>query len=82
MILRHKHKDEDTTRAMVRRRVDGLSSREILDWCDNAGTGVALAINDYRKEGAKDSLLDAQNGLIALLGCVEVLLTRDILRAK
>ena len=76
MILQRRHKDDDTTRAMVRRKVDVLSAGEILNWCDAAGTGVATALNDYRREGSIESLIDAQEGLVALLGCLDVLKAR------
>lgn len=68
---------KDDPKSKAYRRMKKVTSIEILDWTDAAGTGVARALSDYRKGPDAAHLLDAEAGLLALLGCVEVLKERD-----
>jgi len=63
-----------TTRAQ--KRVERLSTPEILQWADTAGAGISRALSDYQREGSRDSLEDAYTGLLTMLGVVEELRNR------
>lgn len=60
----------------ARRRLRRLGSADILDWCDQAGSGVFHALDEYRRKSTEDSLLEAEMGLKALLDAVQELLDR------
>lgn len=60
----------------VKRRVDRIPLADVVDWADNAGAGIARAISDYRREGGIESLLEAREAALAMLGCFESLLER------
>lgn len=66
----------DSVRAKAFERMDRLSRTEILDWSDMAGSGVARALQDYRRHETPESLEEARMGLQSLLGCVDVLQKR------
>lgn len=61
----------------ARKRLQRLKTVEILDWCDQAGSGMFRTLDDYRRLGTQESLLEAKIGLEALLDAVEELLERD-----
>ena len=60
----------------ARKRLQRLGKVEILDWCDQAGSGVFRTLDDYRRQGTQESLLEAEMGLEALLDAVQELLDR------
>ncbi len=65
-------------RAKVRRRVERLSTPELLDRADQAGSGMARALQDYRRHGTVESLHEAEQGVVALDAVLEVLLERHV----
>lgn len=67
---------EDPMRAKARRRLEMLPDHEILNWVDAAGSGVAKALDDFRRLRDGDSLREAEQGLAALSGAVDVLTAR------
>lgn len=64
---------EDPARRKARERMTQLPRVEVLDWADQAGSGVAKALDDYRRHNTPESLEDARMGIQALLGVVDVL---------
>jgi len=62
--------------AKARTRVERLPSSEILLWADVAGAGIARALSDHQRDGNRDSLEDAYEGLLTMLGVVEELRAR------
>lgn len=75
-MLRNKQPAEDPVRARARKRLATLPRSEVLDWADQAGTGLAKALDDYRRQGDEISLREAAEGVAALAGAVDALLTR------
>jgi hypothetical protein len=73
---REDNTQHDPARRKARERMSRLPIGEILDWADQAGSGVAKALNDYRRDGTSESLEDARVGLQTLLGVVEELQSR------
>lgn len=67
---------EHPMRSKARTRLEMLPDHEILNWADQAGTGVARALDDFRRLRDADSLRDAEQGLAALAGAVDVLTGR------
>ena len=67
---------EHPMRAKARRRLERLPDHEILNWADQAGSGVAKALDDFRRLRDGDALRDAEQGLAALAGAVDVLSSR------
>jgi hypothetical protein len=69
-------------RARAYGRMRRLSTVDTMNWMDAAGSGVARALDDYRRYGEPDSLNEIRAGLEALLGCVDSLQERDILAPR
>lgn len=69
----------DKTRQKAAQRLGRLSTSEILDWSDQAGTGVAKALMDYRRTGEEACLEEARQGASALQGCLDVLAARGLM---
>ncbi len=67
---------KDRVRAKARRRLAMIKDEEILNWTDNCGTGVVKALDDFRRLGHTDSLLEAAQGVSALAGAVDALRDR------
>jgi hypothetical protein len=61
----------------ARKRLQKLNSDDILNWCDQAGSGVAKGLDDYRRLHQPQSLDEARMGLEVLLEAVDVLRVRD-----
>jgi hypothetical protein len=74
--LRRAPEPQNELKARATRRLSLLDSYAILDWADQAGSGVARALSDYRREGVGYSLEEAKMGLEGLLAGVEILLSR------
>lgn len=55
------------------KRLSRLPTPSVLDWADQAGSGVFKALDDYRRLGTQESLQEARSGLEALLAVVDVL---------
>lgn len=70
-------KADNPIQAKVRKRFERLSTSDILDWADQAGSGVARCLQDYRNYGASESLHEARTGLEGLLTLVDVLQERQ-----
>lgn len=64
----------DKTRERAGARLGRLKSAGILDWADQAGTGIAKALDDYRRLGDRESLLEAAEGVSALAGALDALI--------
>jgi hypothetical protein len=64
-------------RAKVAKRLDRLPSGDVLDWADSVGSGLAKALDDYRKQATPESLLEAHRGAQSLLGVLDVLSKRE-----
>lgn len=64
------------TTSKARARLSRLATPDILNWADQAGSGVAKALDDYRRLGMTESLNEAQMGLETLLDAVEELRSR------
>lgn len=64
---------EHPMRTKSRNRMARLSDIEILNWADQAGTGVAKALDDFRRFKSSDAIREAEEGLAALAGAVDVL---------
>ena len=54
----------------AQRRLAKMPSSDILNWCDQAGSGVARCLDDYRRLDLPESLLEAEMGLTALLDAI------------
>jgi hypothetical protein len=59
------------------KRVRVMSVRELLDWTDVAGSGMARCLMDYRKQQDMASLLEVRNTLITMYALVTELMVRD-----
>lgn len=68
---------DDKVRDKARKRLSRLATPDVLNWADQAGTGIARALDDYRRLGERESLLEAQSGVAALAGVLDLLLQRD-----
>lgn len=77
LLPRRKREDGDSVRAKAKKRLGRLQTVDILNWADQAGSGVAKALDDYRRIGTSESLEEARIGLESLLGLVEVLQERE-----
>lgn len=67
----------DSVRSKARARLGRLKTPEVLNWADQAGSGIAKALDDYRRLGERESLLEAKEGVSALAGVIDVLLSRE-----
>lgn len=61
----------------ARRRVSKMSTRQMLDWADSAGSGMARAIDDYRKDRDVISLEEVRTALVALSAVIDELEARQ-----
>jgi hypothetical protein len=66
-------KEEHDLFETAKRRFGKLPRVEILDWCDQAGSGTARALDDYRRLDMPESVAEAKTGVIALLAAIRVL---------
>lgn len=76
MIFGKAQAKDHRSRQTALKRMARLPNVEIIEWCDNAGTGIARALSEYRKGGDPAHLEDARSGAEALLACVEVMQAR------
>jgi hypothetical protein len=60
----------------ARARVQKMSIHELLGWADGAGSGMAKAIDDYRRQNDMASLEEVRTALIALSAVVDELQVR------
>lgn len=58
-------------------RLSRLQTVDVLNWVDQAGSGVYKALDDYRRLGTAESLQEARLGLEALCDAVAVLQERS-----
>lgn len=77
MFKREKPEHGDPLRAKAEKRLSRLTNPDILNWADQAGTGIAKALDDYRRLGDPLALRDAQDGVSALAGAIDVLTSRN-----
>jgi hypothetical protein len=71
--LRGGREKVDPLRAKAAKRLDRLATTDVLNWGDAVGSGLAKALDDYRREPSPDSLLEARRGAQSLLGVLDVL---------
>lgn len=69
--------DDASELRRARRRVAKMSVHELLNWADQAGSGMAKAFDDYRKDPQMTSLDEIASGLIALTAVTEQLIARQ-----
>lgn len=69
-------KSPDPVREKAAERMERLSINEILDWMDVAGSGVARALQDYRRHQSDEYLADAKVGIDSLRGCIDAIESR------
>ena len=60
----------------ARKRLARLSTHEILNWADSAGSGMAKAFDDFRKHGEKETLEEIERALKSMSAVVEELKAR------
>ena len=77
LLSRGRAREADSVRERAETRLSRLPTPEVLNWADQAGTGVAKALDDYRRLGERQSLVEAQEGVSALAGVLDVLLARQ-----
>jgi hypothetical protein len=58
------------------KRAGKMDRGMLLEYADMAGTGMAMAFSDFRREPQDVSLLEAERGLIALWAVVQELRAR------
>lgn len=63
----------DRVREKASKRLDRLATTDVLNWADAVGSGLARALDDYRKDGQPESLAEARQGVQSLLGVLDVL---------
>ena len=63
-------------KSKAQRRLERLPDVEILNWCDQAGSGMAKALDDYRRLRLPESLEEAKLGAETLLVAIDVLKAR------
>ena len=66
-----------TAPTVAHQRLQRLQTVDVLNWSDQAGSGVFKALDDYRRLGTPESLQDARKGLEALIAVVDVLEARS-----
>lgn len=66
----------DKLRAKAEKRLSRLTNPDILNWADQAGTGIAKALDDYRRLSDPLALREAQDGCSALAGAIDALTSR------
>jgi hypothetical protein len=76
-ILRGGEEGIDPIREKAAKRLDRLPTVDVLDWGDSVGSGLAKALDDYRKQATPESLLEAHRGAQSLLGVLDVLSKRE-----
>jgi len=76
-MLGRKNQGSDTIRDKARERLKRLSDADILNWADVAGSGIAKALDDYRRLNDKGSLEEAHRGASQLQGALDVLRERS-----
>jgi len=63
-------------KSKAQRRLEKLPNVEILNWIDQAGSGMAKAVDDYRRLGMPESLAEAKMGAEVVLVALEVIQAR------
>lgn len=65
-----------TVYAKAEHKVARMATPLLLDFADAAGSGMALGVNDYRKEANVTSLLEIRHALMTLWAINESLIQR------
>lgn len=68
---------EDAELASARRRVRKVSTHDLLEWADAAGSGMAKGFGDYRKDRELVSLEEIRTALMSLLAVTDELYARQ-----
>jgi hypothetical protein len=61
---------EETLLVKASRRVARLPTTALLDWADQAGTGMAKALYDFRQHGDIEDIDEVREAMIALQATV------------
>jgi hypothetical protein len=61
---------DETELVRASRRVSRMPNSALLDWCDEAGTGMARYLYDFRKHGGIESITEVKEAMMALQACV------------
>lgn len=69
-------KRETATFAQAQKRLSKLPNDDLLNWADQAGSGMARGLQDYRSYGSWDSLQEIETGLESLRAIVDLLQAR------
>lgn len=69
--------EQDPTRTKAAKRLNRLPTPDVLNWADQVGSGIAKALDDYRKQDSPESLTEARQGAQSLLGVLDVLEGRE-----
>lgn len=69
-------REEDAQFQKTRSRVRRISTTELLDWTDVAGSQMAKGFMDYRRYGHVESLEEVKLGLLQLRALTEELIER------
>lgn len=76
MRLQIRRTDEAVQRR-AKKRLARLPTIDILNWLDQAGSGMARSLGDYRRDPESTiSLEEAHEGALAVLSGIELLLQR------
>lgn len=70
-------KNPDVVLEHAKNRLDRLPSVEILNWLDQAGSGMARALGDFRRSEDPEILVEAREGALALVAGIELLQGRS-----
>ena len=66
----------DSDRAKARKRLSRLATGDLINWADQAGSGMAKGFDDYRRLRSPEALAEVRIGLNALLAVVDELEAR------
>lgn len=75
-VLRGGGEQVDPVRQKVSKRLDRLPTVDVLNWADEVGSGLARALDDYRRQSTPEPAGGPQ-GAQSLLGVLDVLSSRE-----
>lgn len=71
-----KQDNPEVEKSKIRKRVEKLSTQELMGWADQAIFGVGRAMSDWQRYKSKDSLSEAVMGAEALHEVLKLLKER------
>lgn len=72
--------EDETDLVKASRRVARLRNEELLDWADQAGTGMATLLYEHRKHGDVGSIAEVKEAMVSLQAVVYELHLRAVAR--